>query len=138
MLSVQEGVVCHVDEELAAVGVRSRVRHRDGSDNVAQALSELISKHVARSASTPHRSLALLLGKWVSSLNHKAIDHSMESLTVIESLSCKLDEVSHCPWRLFQFKLKRELAVISNERSGTRIRIQSFFRICNYIRPCLF
>src|SRR5207247_4515667 len=85
MLPIQPVVVDDVDEELAASGVRTRVRHGDGPPPISVVRGELVLDRVPRAAKPgPLR---------VSALDHEARDHAVEDRAIIEALRDQLPEV---------------------------------------------
>src|SRR5436309_7324407 len=92
MLPIQPVVVDDVDEELAAAGVRTRVRHGDGASRISVVRGKLILDRVPRAAKPgPLR---------VPTLDHEVRDHAMEDRSIVEALRDELPEVArrdrHC------------------------------------------
>src|SRR5262249_58397839 len=64
------------DEELAAVGIRPAVRHRqDPRLAVPQLRAELVREVVARPART--------LAEWIAALNHETVDDAVKDGAVV-------------------------------------------------------
>src|SRR5207245_1114226 len=85
MFRVQPSVVDDVDEELAPAGVRTGIRHRDGSAHVPVLRGKLVSDRVTRpSHPRPLR---------VPTLDHEVRDHAVEGRSVVETLRYELSEV---------------------------------------------
>ncbi len=117
----------HGDEELAAVGVRAGVRHRqDAGFRVLQRRMELIRELVARAAGA--RSLG------ASTLDHEVRNHAMEDDAVVEGLPrffafCKLDEVLYRLGHLCFKKLYFKAAFGRIEQ-----RVSVICHICQFYR----
>lgn len=74
------------DEELAAIGVRTRIGHREDAGLVVlERAVNLIRELVARAAGTGAR--------WVAALNHEVGDHAVEGDAVIVATLCKIKEI---------------------------------------------
>src|SRR3989344_2202538 len=98
VLSVEEGVVCHIDKKLAAVGVGPRVGHGDGAHRIAIVGRNFVGKLVARAAGTPACLQGVVLAKRVAALDHKARDDAVELGAIVKARSRELGKVSDRVW----------------------------------------
>ena len=93
VLGIEETIVGHIDEELAAVGIRARIGHRDRTRLVAIVRMDLIGKLVARAAGPPAVAQRIVFGKGVAALDHEILDHAVEFDVVVEVLARELHEI---------------------------------------------
>src|SRR5262245_11911044 len=95
------------DEELAAVRVRPRVRHRErAADDLV--LVELVLELVAGTARPGARRVA--------ALDHEVRDHAVEDDAVVEAVARELREVLDGLGRIVVEELERDVAVVGVER----------------------
>ena len=90
-------VVCLYDEELAAVGGRTCICHRQCTAEVAQLNVEFILERSSPDAFAAHAGAFR-----VAALNHKAVDDAVEADTVIVTLFCMGHKVFDCLWCFFR------------------------------------
>lgn len=114
MASVQVRLWGVRDEELASVGVRARVGHRNHATVVLEGvLVELILELVARSATARARG--------VSALDHKVFDHAVKGDFVVEPIIREEDEVVHRVWRVLGVKFEFNYALRGFHRDAVRL-----------------
>lgn len=94
------------DEELRAVSVGTTVSHGKYSSSwMSQVLVDLVFKLFSVNwISTSSRAC------WISALNHKVCNDSMENRVVVISSSCKLSKVATSVWGVFPIELNWEFA----------------------------
>src|SRR5206468_13039780 len=111
------------NEELAAVGVRSPVGHREDARLVVPQLRvELVGKGVARPSDA--------LSQGIAALNHEPVDDAMENDSIVVRLTDLLvrprvgpvlralgqaDEVLYGFWRFLVEQARRELTLAGDE-----------------------
>lgn len=93
MLGIEERVVGGIDEELAAVRVRTGVRHRYRARDVVIIDADLVRELISGTACSPQTCLAVILGQRIAALIHESGDYAVEFGTVIEAGLCKLHEI---------------------------------------------
>ena len=84
-------VICLYNEELAAVGARTGICHRESAAEVAQLNIELILKRSAPDAFAAHAGTFR-----VAALNHEAVDDTMEGQAIIVALFRVGHKVLYC------------------------------------------
>ena len=101
------------DEELAAVGVRAGVGHRQHAALVAHAVVGLVLELVARTAGAGALRAA--------ALDHEIGDHAVELQAVVEAALGEIDEIGDRQRRLFGDTARRGRAAVGFEmwRTGT-------------------
>src|SRR6478752_6556124 len=116
LLGELAGQVLVADEELAAVGVRTRVGHREGAADVV-ALDRLVLELVARSAGPepPLVEAGLLAVLAVAGLGHEARDDAVEDDVVIEALLRERDEVGRGLGRALVVELDLDVAQVGRD-----------------------
>src|SRR3954464_9993600 len=112
------------DEELAAVRIRARVRHRERAAHDL-VIVDLVFEGVAGAAAAG--------AVRVAALDHEVLDHAVEDHTVVELVAGKLREVRHRLRRVLVEQLHRDVTVVGVEDgcAGHRFATSAFhFRLC--------
>src|SRR5665811_494798 len=108
LLQLLIGQILMHDEELATLGVRSRVCHGKRALVVAQVITrELIVKRVARS--TPAGA-----GR-VATLEHETRDNAMEGRDIVVVVHRKADEVVDSLWRRIGVEIEDHLTLVGGD-----------------------
>jgi hypothetical protein len=82
------------DEELAAVGSRTGIRHRQSSRSIMpQRWMELVLEILAPNAGT-----AGAIAEWIACLDHKAFDDAMEDMAVVVAIARMRNKVLDSLW----------------------------------------
>ena len=95
------------DEELRAVRVRARIRHREHA-----ALDPVLVRFVSELVAGPAGTRACR----IPALNHEVRDHPVEDHPVVEALAGERDEVRHCLGRVVVEQFDLDRALVSGER----------------------
>ena len=95
------------DEELAAVGVRPRVRHREGAPDDAVLVLLVLELVAGAAGAVPARAAAL---------DHEVGDDTVERDAVVEALTCELREVLDRLGGVVVEELDRDGALCSVDR----------------------
>ena len=111
---IRQVLILH-DKELATVGIWTSVSHGQGTTDIVKFFWEFILKWFAVDWLATHTS-----SSWVSTLNHKVLDNTVENDTIIVAIFWKSYKVSHCFRSMFREELDTQVSVIGlNSRQRT-------------------
>ncbi|KAI9918255.1 hypothetical protein PsorP6_012075 [Peronosclerospora sorghi] len=85
------------DEKLGFISARTSVGHRQRKRPI---MSQVAMKFIFEFAS-PNGFAACAIAQWISGLNHKVLDHTMEQEIVVVPIPCMGTKIFHRLWTLF-------------------------------------
>src|SRR3989344_6878332 len=111
VFAVEKRIVGGVDEKLAAVGIGTRIRHRDSADYIVIVVAYLVGKFVAWIPCAPVRHRGVAFRKRVAALNHEILDDAVEFGAVVESRSGELHKIGDGIGRIRFKKFYRNISL---------------------------